>query len=111
MRLGCAELGCTVCKYSNSGWRSLGLALSFQAALPDKLTRAQQRMDPADLIRQLGLDVDVSLVRAAGPAAGNLQQRILPHKWRGAALAAHATDLSGKSVLTIADWKRRAGDY
>ncbi|PNW85650.1 hypothetical protein CHLRE_03g196450v5 [Chlamydomonas reinhardtii] len=86
-------------------------AARAQAALPDKLTRAQQRMDPADLIRQLGLDVDVSLVRAAGPAAGNLQQRILPHKWRGAALAAHATDLSGKSVLTIADWKRRAGDY
>ncbi|KAG2442299.1 hypothetical protein HXX76_002385 [Chlamydomonas incerta] len=86
-------------------------AARAQAALPDKLTRAQQRMDPADLIRQLGLDVDVSLVRAAGPAAGSLQQRILPHKWRGAALAAHATDLSGKSVLTIADWKRRAGDY
>jgi hypothetical protein len=30
-------------------------------------------MDPADLIRQLGLDLDLGLLRAAAPAAPSLQ--------------------------------------
>jgi hypothetical protein len=64
----------------------------------------------------------VGLVRRARPAlCGGVgaeavprgpQARVLPVKWRAAALAAHGpTELAGKSVLSIADWKRRAGDY
>ncbi|EFJ41673.1 hypothetical protein VOLCADRAFT_98246 [Volvox carteri f. nagariensis] len=85
-------------------------AARAQASLPDKLTRAQQRMDPADLIRHLDLDVDLTLLRTAA-VVPSLQLRVLPPRWRAAALAAHAQDLAGKSVLTIADWKRRAGEY
>lgn len=85
-------------------------AARAQAALPDKLTRAQQRMDPVDLIRQLGLEVDLTLLRSA-PVVPTLLQRVLPPRWRAAALVAHSQDLAGKSVLTIADWKRRAGEF
>lgn len=64
----------------------------------------------AELIRQLGLNVDLSLLRSVR-AAPSLQQRLLGSKWRAAALAGYQVDLAGKSVLTIADWKRRGGDY
>ncbi|GIL51504.1 hypothetical protein Vafri_7475 [Volvox africanus] len=85
-------------------------AARAQASLPDKLTRAQQRMDPADLIRQLGLEVDLMLLQTA-PVVPTLQQRLLPPRWRMAVVAAHKQDLTGKSVLSVADWKRRAGEY
>ncbi len=64
----------------------------------------------AELIRQLGLNVDLSLLRSVR-AAPSLQQRLLGSKWRAAALAGYQVDLAGKSVLSIADWKRRGGDY
>ncbi|KAG2498113.1 hypothetical protein HYH03_003871 [Edaphochlamys debaryana] len=93
-----------------TGAAAAAAAAAAKAAVPDKLTRAQQRMDPVELIRQLALDVDVSLLQQAA-ITPTLQQRVLPAKWRPAALAAHQFDLAGKSVLTIADWKRRAGEY
>ncbi|KXZ44244.1 hypothetical protein GPECTOR_70g474 [Gonium pectorale] len=96
----------------DAGGQSAGAAAAAkaQASLPEKLTRAQQRMDPAELIRQLGLDVDLTLLRST-PLVPPLQQRLLPSKWRGSSGAHGGLDLAGKSVLSLADYKRRAGDF
>eukprot|EP00798_Chlamydomonas_sp_ICE-L_P017800 gene17800-24175_t len=68
------------------------------------------KLDPLELIKLLELDVKVDNLQE-GNIAPTLPKRLLGPKWHHC-LSRHtsdAMDLASKTVMTIADWKRRAG--
>jgi len=71
---------------------------------PSKLSRHQMRLDPAQLVRQL--DISVDLKQLSQPVPNLLVTRLLGRRWAPAAAAARPATETG--VLSIADWKARA---
>ncbi|KAG1655298.1 hypothetical protein FOA52_002457 [Chlamydomonas sp. UWO 241] len=69
-----------------------------------KLSARQMKLDPAQLIRQLDIGVDLSLL--AQPTLPQLSKRLLGRNWTSClSSTAPAADAS---VLSIQDWKQRA---
>lgn len=84
-----------------------------------KLSQRQMKMDPSELIKQLDISIDLGLLGAVGAGAGvglnsssnpvaSLGRKLLGRRWQ-ALLGRNQPELADKGVLTIDDWKQRAG--
>jgi len=78
-------------------------------AQPTKLAASLQALDPQDLIRLLDIDIDTRPLQEFN-IAPPLARKLLGPQWEASLGRDQAAlNLSNKGVLTVADWKRRAG--
>lgn len=73
-----------------------------------KLKHGQTRMDPVKLVQELALDIDVSQLQNVS-IVPPLHLKVLGPRWHHSLAHYSQADLSGRTLLTVADWQARAG--
>ncbi|KAF5836598.1 hypothetical protein DUNSADRAFT_5715 [Dunaliella salina] len=82
-------------------------AAAAAAAAPVKLKGTLARMDPAQLIQHLNIDIDLQPLQDFS-IAPPMAKRLLGPRWDQSLRKHYNLDLTGKTLMSVADWKIRA---